>query len=119
MMSDLSAIIASILPVNQGDLITSEYINNLRSAIVALGSVGAGGSAGETGVRITPRFQNYSDSGAWVSIDLGQVQKPGNQDNAKGWMQIQLPNKLTIQSLQVFGNVRGGNPPFPSANATL
>jgi hypothetical protein len=109
----LQILLAAIPIANDGDVITSEYHNTLRSALLALAqAVGAGLASTATATTIAPVFvlpklPNDTHVG-WDVSATGAKQPATNPNNSPvfGWMPIQLPNGEALQGMTVYGNKR-------------
>lgn len=108
----LQPLIAAIPIVSDGDVITSEYQNAVRGALLLLAGA-IGDVAPPVAVDVTenyaPVFQPVAQAGQvrpqWM-LGLGIASKPVGED-AEGWFQIHLPDGATIKSMAVSG-ARGG-----------
>jgi hypothetical protein len=105
--TQLDALLAAI-PIAQDDnVITRDYHNSLRAAILELaGQIGAGPGDRATTVTFAPTFLRSGSSRIWIQGN-GFAAKEASADSADGWMQIQLPNGLRIKSLTIIGDKKG------------
>lgn len=111
MAADLQSLINAIPSAEDGHVITPDYHNTLRAAVMALASQSGGGT---TNLNVTmtyaPVFLPVTDGGVqapqWV-LALGMATRPVD-NSAKGWFPIQLPDGARIRTLTVTGN-RSGN----------
>lgn len=104
-------LLLSIIPVaSPGHVITSEYHNSLRAALLAIaGTLGVapGGSAGPHDVTVTlaPIF-SHAVFDPW-SIGMGVAAVPANQVNTQGWLPVELPDGALVKSMTVIGHREG------------
>jgi len=100
----------SSIPVAQdGDLITSNYHNSLRDAIIQLADQSGGAAGGgTTALAFAPAMQptGGSDAVSWVQ-QLGFANRPPTVPGDKvvdGWMPVSLPHGSRVRKLTVVGN---------------
>jgi hypothetical protein len=101
---DLQLLLTTV--AEDGHVITSEYFNRLRDAIIALaGQLGAGPIGQTFTLTFAPNFFQSGTDPTWVQ-SVGYVEKPDG-GNATGWFPLQLPNGFRIQSMTVIGRKSG------------
>jgi hypothetical protein len=107
--SDLQVMLASIRPVQDGQVITAEDHNSLRLAMVAIANrLGIGVVSEEITVTIVPNLVAVTDGNAWLS-EYGVATKPTNTTGAaKGWMEAELPDGARIKKIVAYGSIAGG-----------
>ena len=98
-------------PAENGHIITPDYHNLLREAVIELSKqTGTGTGQTDTSVTYAPVFLPFTDGGVrsseWV-LSLGVASRPPNINSAKGWLPLQLPDSSTIKSLTVTGQRSG------------
>jgi hypothetical protein len=104
-------LLLSIIPIaSPGHVITSEYHNSLRAALLAIaGTLGVapGGSAGPHDVTVTlaPIF-SHAVFDPWA-IGMGVAAVPANQVNTQGWLPVELPDGALVKSMTVIGHKEG------------
>jgi hypothetical protein len=108
--SDLQVMIAAIPVAQEGHLITSEYHNALRLALVAIANrLGLGTITEEITVSNAPRLLPVTGSDAWA-LNYGTVQRPAAAAvgaNVRGWMELELPEGARITQMKVFARKTG------------
>ena len=99
----LQLLLAGIPIAADGDVITSEYHNSLRNAILAMAQLmGAGLGSTSTSTTLAPTFVRPFDTPlGWEVTQTGARQAGAT---AFGWMPIQLPHGERLQSMTVYGN---------------
>jgi hypothetical protein len=109
--TSLLQLLLSTIPVaTEGHVITSEYHNSLRAALLAIASaigVTPGGAAGPQDVTVTllPAFFPGIIA-PWLTI-LGVAGLPQGQPSAQGWLPVTLPDGVIVKSMTVFGKKQG------------
>lgn len=98
-------------PAENGHIITPDYHNLLREAVIELSKqTGTGTGQTDTSVTYAPVFLPITDGGArspeWV-LSLGVSSRPANTNSAKGWLPLQVPDDATIKSMTVTGQKSG------------
>jgi hypothetical protein len=128
MATNLDTLIAAIPTAEDGHVISREYHNSLRAALVEMASR-LSATAGQTGATtFAPTFSPNVPQPPWV-ITVGVADKT-NQTGADGWLSISLPDGARIQGMTVKGGRAGAAPVFqiqlirqslddPTANVTL
>ena len=115
--SDLQILLASIRPAQDGEVITAEDHNALRSAMVAIANrLGLGPVSDEVTVTIVPQLREGSDGAAstvpvlpWAQ-DYGVAVKPTNSTAGtlvKGWMEADLPEGARIKKIVAYATMTG------------
>jgi hypothetical protein len=108
--SDLQVMIAAIPVAQEGHLITSEYHNALRLALVAIANrLGLGTITEEITVTNSPRLLPVAGSEPWA-FNYGTVQQPAGLaagTNVRGWMELELPEGARITRMLAFARKRG------------
>jgi len=119
MALDLAALVAAIKQAEEGGVITPEYHNSVRDAIIEMAKQLGAASSGPTTVTATfaPAFLPVQDdkkliSKPWI-LGIGVASTVFNNDNeAWGWMPVALPNGARITRLLVRGVTPGAENPF-------
>lgn len=98
-------------PAEEGHIITPDYHNLLREAVIELSKqTGTGTGQTDTSITYAPVFLPITDGGArspeWI-LSLGVSSRPTNVNSAKGWLPLQLPDNATIRSMTVTGQRSG------------
>ena len=113
--SDLQVMISAIPIAEDGHIITADYHNALRLALVAIANrLGIGPVDDEITISNAPRLSPVAGAAAWDS-DYGFVQKKpatatataGASGNVRGWMEMELPDGARIKKMMVFGTTSG------------
>jgi hypothetical protein len=109
--SDLQIMISAIPIAQDGHVITADYHNALRLALVAIANrLGIGPVAEEITITNAPRLSPVVGAVPW-DHDYGLVKRPGTTPtpnaNVRGWMEMELPDGARIKKMMVFGTVRG------------
>lgn len=101
--SDLQVMIASIPIAQDGQVISAEYHNGLRAALIAMANrLGLGTISEEITVTNAPRFFKVDGQGEWKA-DVGQVKKASADTGAlRGWMELDLPDGARIKKMVVY-----------------
>jgi hypothetical protein len=108
-VSDLQVLIASIPIAQDGQVITAEYHNNLRAALIAMANrLGLGTISEEITITTPPRLFAMAGGGAW-DHDVGVVKKPNDGGGRRGWMELDLPDGARIKRMQVYATTESGN----------
>lgn len=109
-VSDLQVLIASIPLAQDGQVISAEYHNGLRAALIAMANrLGLGTISEEITVTNAPHLLVMDGGSAWET-DLGVAKKPtAAAGNLRGWMEFDLPDGARIKKMQVFAGTESGN----------
>jgi len=109
-VSDLQVLIASIPIAQDGQVISAEYHNGLRAALIAMANrLGLGTISEEITVTNAPQMSAMTGGGAW-EYDIGVVKKPtSGTGDLRGWMEFDLPDGARIKKMQVFAATDSGN----------
>jgi hypothetical protein len=111
--SDLQVMISAIPIAQDGHVITADYHNALRLALVAIANrLGIGPVSEEITVTNAPRLFPIAGMARW-DHEYGIVKKPATLDPSNatsigGWMELELPDGARIKKVYVFGAVAGG-----------
>ena len=107
--SDLQVMIAAIPIASDGHVITSEYHNALRLALVAIANrLGLGVISEEITITASPNMRDHGAVRGWEQ-DYGLARKPAdvvgtnNVTSVHGWMELELPDGARIKRMVVFG----------------
>lgn len=107
---DIRPLVAAIPIANDGQVITAEYHNTLRAAILAIAErLGVGALAPTNTFTFAPSLLRSGNSPEWF-LDAGVARQPvpnGGNLNAVGWFPVQLPQGSRIDSMTVRGNRTG------------
>src|SRR5512134_566752 len=98
MATDLQTLVNAIPKAEDGHVITSDYHNSLRAALLAmLDNLGAikGGAVVQT---ITPTFFTNKDRSAWVVLN-GVAAATDQAKTTSGFLALGLPDGARIQRL--------------------
>src|SRR5689334_2896803 len=102
-MADMNALISAIPVAMDGQPITINYHNTLRTAIEVIAqNLGVTGPPQSTLTFAAP-FQPNGTSPGWLLDNTGTATKPNGQATADGWFYVQLPNGGNIQSVTFIG----------------
>jgi hypothetical protein len=106
--SDLQVMIASIPVAQDGHVITSDYHNALRLALVAIANrLGLGTIAEEITITNAPILTFDGAVRGWEQ-NYGTVRKPTDAEgNVHGWMELELPDGARIKRMVVYGAKTG------------
>ncbi|MFM7102220.1 MAG: hypothetical protein ACKO3N_13725, partial [Verrucomicrobiota bacterium] len=107
----LALALATIPIANPGNIITSEYHNALRTAVLLLGSrigVSTTGAAGS--LTLAPHFTLEGTNTTNWNHTNGVAAAPAG--GASGFLPLSLPDGARIQSLQIRGRRTGSIPTF-------
>jgi hypothetical protein len=107
--SDLQVMISAIPTAQDGQVITADFHNALRLALVAIANqLGIGPVSDEITVTNAPRLSPMAGAVAW-DHDVGLVRKPQvvPAGNVRGWMEVELPHGARIKKMVVFGTTSG------------
>ena len=109
-VSDLQVLIASIPIAQDGQVISAEYHNGLRAALIAMANrLGLGTISEEITVTNAPHLLAMDGGSAWEP-EIGVVKKPiAGTGNLRGWMEFDLPDGARIKKMQVFAATDTGN----------
>jgi hypothetical protein len=107
--SDLQILISSVPIAQDGHVITADFHNALRLALVAIANhLGVGPVAEEITITNAPRLSPVAGSTPWEH-EYGLAKKPGSTQsgNVRGWMEVELPDGARIKKMMVFGTTNG------------
>ena len=114
--SDLQIMISAIPIAQDEHVITSDFHNALRLALVAVANrLGMGSAEGEVTITSAPRLSpalspaspSASPSAPW-DHEYGVVKRPTSlPGNVRGWMELELPHGARIKKMLVFGTTNG------------
>jgi hypothetical protein len=110
-MSDLQTLLDAIPTAEDSHVITADYHNSLRAALLLIATQLGGSSVSEEiTLTFTPVFFSITDAGAkepeWV-LSAGIASRPPD-NSASGWFPLELPEDARISVLTVIGQ-RSGN----------
>src|SRR5688572_33117009 len=109
MATNLETLIASIPTAEDGHVISREYHNSVREALVEISKlISAAPGPADASLTFAPNFLPIVDAGVrapeW-SLSVGIASKPGPA--ARGWFPVQLPDGGSIKSMTVTGQRSG------------
>lgn len=106
--SDLQILIATIPRAEDGHVITAEYHNAVRAALIAIANrLGLGPVSEEITVSNAPRLLPQTAQG-WAHDQYGAAKKPGGASGSvKGWMEVELPDGARISNMTVYATRTG------------
>jgi len=107
---NLQALLAAIPIAQDGQVITSEYHNSLRAALIALaGQLGLGLSSATTTFTFAPAMLPIGNGAPWpITANFTAQSTVGT--NPDGWQPVQLPDGQSIQSMVVTGKLTAPAP---------
>jgi len=100
-MASIQTLVNAIPDANDGGIISSDYHNTIKAALLAIANqlAGAGGASGT--LTLQPNFISVSAK-PW-SISIGVAADPG-PPGADGFIPVMLPDGVIIQSMTVTGS---------------
>lgn len=102
----LQSSIDAIPFANEGDLITRDHHNTLRSALAQIAaSVDQTQLAPVQTLSFTPVLLPVAGAGLPWRTSMGVALGPASGDEAEGWMALDLPNATNIDSLTLRGKM--------------
>ena len=103
--SDLQVLIASIPVAQDGHLITAEYHNMLRAALVSIANrMGLGTISEEITITVAPNLLPSGATTPW-DHDYGVAMKPAQATgNVFGWMEVELPDGARVKRMVAYGS---------------
>src|SRR5258708_28047329 len=106
MSSNLQALINAIQTAEDGHVITREYHNTLRAALVEVARL-LGASAADQTFKLTlaPAFFKNGTGSEWTQLNGVATAVIGKSNN--GLLPVQLPDGARLQSLTVTGRRKG------------
>jgi len=105
---DVQTLLLAIPIASDGQVITAEYHNSLRAAIIGIANqMGVGLSDTGTTFTFAPTFLAIGTAN-WALETTAFTAQAGAA--ADGWLPVQLPDGQSIQSLTVNGKMTGGTP---------
>jgi hypothetical protein len=109
--SDLQVMIADIPIAQDGDMITADYPNALRQALVAVADrLGVGPLEEDITITNAPRLNPFFGMTEW-DHDVGLVRRPATfTTGVRGWMAVDLPHGSRIKRMVIFAT--NGNGPM-------
>jgi len=101
--SALQVMIADIPIARDGDIITADYPNALRGALVAVADrLGVGPVDEDITITNAPRLSPFAGMTEW-DHDVGLVRRPAAiATGVRGWMEVDLPHGSRIKRMVVF-----------------
>lgn len=100
-LTNLRNLVNAIPIAENGRVISSQYHNSLRAALLAIaGQLGADPTSGTETLTFAPSFLPSGDEPPW-SLSVGVATKPPEADRARGWFPLQLPEGVRLQSMIV------------------
>ena len=104
-VSDLQVLISAIPIAQDGDVITADYHNSVRSAFIAMANrLGLGIITEEIFITNAPNLFKVDGQGEWKN-ELGQVKKAAADTGAlRGWMELDLPDGARIKKMNVYAS---------------
>jgi hypothetical protein len=101
--NDLQVLLSALPTAQQGDVITPDYHNSLRAAILLLARrIGVEMAGGGVVLTFAPSFSPDGAKTPWASA-LGVARKPSTGTTAGGWLALQLPDDVRIDGMTVVG----------------
>jgi hypothetical protein len=110
MPSDLQTALIGIPVAHAGNVITEEYHNSLRAAVLSIsGYLGQSIVGGQAAVTLAPAFLPLGDPSNNPPWQITfQAAMPGHgATEAHGWMPVSLPDGARIQGITVVGKKAG------------
>ena len=109
--SDLQVMIAAIPIAQDGHVITADFHNALRLALVAIANrMGIGPVSEEITITNAPRLHAVAGAAQW-SPEYGIVRKPTSlpegMANVRGWMEMELPDGARIKKMVAYASRSG------------
>lgn len=108
--SDLQILISNVPVAQEGHVISSDYHNSLRQALLAMASqMGIGPVLLETKFTTTARLLSRTGKTAW-DLDYGVAKTPAGaaaDATVSGWLEVDLPDGARIKSMTVFAKKIG------------
>jgi hypothetical protein len=109
--SDLQVMISAIPIAQDGHVITADFHNALRLALVAIANrMGIGPVAEEITITNAPRLHPVAGAAPW-SAEYGLVRKPASMPegmtNVRGWMEMELPDGARIKKMVAYASRSG------------
>jgi hypothetical protein len=102
--AELQALLGTIPLARDGDVIYAEHFNALRSAIARLArSLDDSQFAKQFTDTFSPALMPVPDGEAEFRVGPSGALGPSSGDSASGWLPIELPNNVDIESLTVRG----------------
>jgi hypothetical protein len=101
-MADIQTLINAIPDAQDGNVITSDYHNTIKAALLAIaGQLGTAGPGAQT-VKITvqPNLVAFAGGTPWT-VTLGVATSAAGSN---GFIPLNLPDGATIQQMVVFGS---------------
>ena len=101
--SDLQVMISDIPLAQDGDVITADYPNALRQALVAIANrLGVGPVEDDITISNAPRLSPLVGTTPWAH-DFGLVRRPAEfVGGVRGWMEVDLPHGARIRKMVIF-----------------
>lgn len=104
-MADLQTLINAIPDAQDGNVITSDYHNNIKTALQAIaGQLGPGAGGQNVTLTLLPNFLPVPPVNVHVpwKVEIGTASDAGG-NLTDGWMPLYLPDGAVIQQLIVIG----------------
>ncbi|SRR5260221_2002614 len=109
MPDDLQALLNKIPTAGDGDIVTKQYHNSIRDTLAAIVTqLGIRPTSQTVTVGIAPMFlRSDPQVDTWNQL-FGSVSNPASSSAlVDGWLPIQLPSGVNIQSMTVSGQRKG------------
>ena len=101
-MADLQTLINAIPDAQDGNVITSDYHNTIKTALEAIAGQLGGTTSGQSATLTTPpNFLPNGKNTQWI-VTLGAASDSGSAIS-DGWLPLYLPEGAVIQSMTVNG----------------
>jgi hypothetical protein len=98
-MADIQTLINAIPDAQDGNVITSDYHNTIKTALAAIaGQLGAGTSGQSNAVTLVPNFLP-APGNPW-NVNIGVATDAAGSN---GWMPVYLPDGAAIQQMVAIG----------------
>ncbi|MGD1095372.1 MAG: hypothetical protein ABSB35_25680 [Bryobacteraceae bacterium] len=100
-MADIQTLVNNIPDAQDGNVITSDYHNTIKTALQAIAGTLAGTSSGQTvTVNVPVNFLPVAGSTPW-SVKVGFAEDPSN--SCDGWAPLTLPDGAVLRQLVAIG----------------
>ena len=101
-MADIQTLINAIPDAQDGNVITSDYHNTIKTALEAIaGQLGPGAGGQTVTLTLIPSFLVIPGDSAW-NVNVGAASDAGGL-LTDGWIPLYLPDGAVIQQLVVIG----------------
>ena len=107
-MADIQTLINAIPDAQDGNVITSDYHNTIKTALAAMAAQLGGGAGTQAGtLTVPPNFLPVAGNTPW-NVKVGFAEDSGNSSD--GWIPLTLPEGVVLQQFVATGLKKNAAP---------